>query len=341
MSALVLLPLVVAAAFLASGLAKLGGSAQLAEAARRFRLPSALATRGWARLFVGVEIAVGVLIVAGPTPWSELAVAAAAVVLAGFLAMAVRAWRRGDDFDCGCFGARGTTRVGPGLVARNASLLAASLGALVAAALGAPTPLETLGEPGGREWLAVTGVLAVGLLAVTDLTARDRVRAAALDAAAAARATALPSAPSRVPAPGSFPSFEVVRPDGEVVESMVLAAHRPHLIVFVRPSCGSCQSLLADVAGLDALLGDAGPVLAYAVSAARSVFEEAYPHLADRALYGVAGARETLGIGSTPGAVLLDRSGRLLAGPALGEHRVRELAASATHLVASPPPPSQ
>lgn len=331
MPALALLALVVAAAFLTSGLAKLGGSTQLAEAARRFRLPTAFAKRGWARVFIACEIAIGVVIAFAPSPWSGLAVAAATLVLAGFLALAVRAWRRGDDFDCGCFGVSGSTRVGPGLVARNAALLAAALGALLTTALGGPAPLDLLGNSEGRVWLAVVTVIAVGTLLVTRLTADDRVRAATQEARAALPASSPPS--------GMAPSFEVVRANGEVVESLMLVAHRAHLLVFVRPSCDSCSALLDDTPALDATLGADGPVLAYAVTVARSVFEESFPHLADRALYGVASASEKLGIDNTPGAVLLGLNRRLIAGPVIGETQVRELIADARRLLAQPLPP--
>ncbi|ALS57196.1 MauE/DoxX family redox-associated membrane protein [Rathayibacter toxicus] len=332
MTALVLLPFAVAAAFLSSGLAKLGGARRLAEAAQRFRIPAVFATLGWGRAFIALEIVVGAVIVATPGPWSPLALATAALVLAGFLTVAVRSWRRGDTFDCGCFGARGNTRVGPGLVARNAALLAAALGGLLAAALGSPTPLEVLGDSSGRAWVVVAAILAASGLAVQRLTAKDRVRAAAEEA----RAT-LPT-PTATP-PGMAPTFEVTRHTGDAVDSRMLVALRPHLMVFVRPGCGSCDNLLNDTAELDAILGDDGPLLVFAVSVARFIFEEQYPQLADRVVYGIASATEKLDIAKTPGAVLLGLNGRLVAGPVLGETEVRELITDARRLLAQPLPP--
>ncbi|KZX19734.1 MauE/DoxX family redox-associated membrane protein [Rathayibacter tanaceti] len=338
MSALALLPVIVGAAFLASGAAKIRGATALAEAAQRFGIPRALATPVTAGLFTAMELALGVAVLVAPSPWSVAAASAAALVLAGFVALTGRAWRRGDDFDCGCFGAGGSTRVGPGLVARNTALLAAAVGAVIGGVLGAPTPLDVLGDTEGRLWLAVAAVTAIAGLLVTRLTADDRVRAAT--AATPGQTVELPSQ-EHVIEPGGYrtaPSFEVVGPDGEVVESLMLVAHRPVLLVFVKTGCGSCEGLLSDSAELIETLGPDGPVLVFAVSSARSVFEDAHPELLDRAVYGVASAREKLNVQRTPGAVLIGLNSRLVAGPVLGDTPVRELAASARALLEAPVP---
>ncbi|SMH29896.1 Methylamine utilisation protein MauE [Rathayibacter oskolensis] len=329
MGAMVLFPLLVGGVLLASGLGKIGSSGRLVEAGMRFGVPPRWATLGTARLLIAGEIVLAVAVLVAPWPLSVGACAAAVAVLAGFTVLTARAHRRGDDFDCGCFGVLAETRVGRGLVVRNSALLAAAVVALVAAVGSRRSVPQTLAAFGAEEWawLAAVTVVSAVVAVISRLLERDRAR---LPEPAEVASTEV----ERLLGYRVAPTFEVVRRDGTVVDMHALVATTPHLLVFVRPGCGSCDQLMEASDELQASLGHAAH-LVFATGAAREVLDVAHPRLGDRVVFGVASAREKLGVEKTPAAVLIGLNGRLVAGPVHGARAVVELVESSAGLRSS------
>lgn len=332
MSALVVFPLLVGGVLLASGLGKIGSSGRLGEAGVRFGIPARWSTLGTARLLIAGEIVLAVAVLVAPWPLSVGACAASVVVLAGFTVLTARAHRRGDDFDCGCFGVLAETRVGRGLVVRNAALLAAAVVALVGALLSRRSIPQTLAALGaeGWSWLAAATAISIGVAVVVRFLERDRARPTEPAAPAENAQTEV----ERLLGYRVAPRFEVVRRDGTVVDTHSLVATTPHLLLFVRPGCGSCDRLMEAADELQASLGDDARLL-YATGAAREVLDAAHPGLGERVVFGIASAREKLGVEKTPAAVLIGLNGRLVAGPVHGAQAVLDVVENAAGLLRS------
>lgn len=148
MSVVVLLARLGLAAVLAVAAgAKLADRRSFGETLARFRIPVVTSTV-WG--VPAAELAVALLLL---VPASARAGAAAALVLlALFTAAIIAALRRGDEVDCGCFGAASRAPVGPETLVRNTAL--AALGVLVLwEGAGAPPAGTTL-------WIVLLAVLA-------------------------------------------------------------------------------------------------------------------------------------------------------------------------------------
>jgi uncharacterized membrane protein YphA (DoxX/SURF4 family) len=147
MSVLVLLArLGLVAVFTVAAVAKVSDPGSFGETLNRFRVPGrSVAT--WAIPLAELAVA-GLLLV----PDSVRFGAGAALVLLGvFTATVVATLRRGEQPDCGCFGAASRAPIGPGTLARNAAL----------AALGVLVLLEGAGAPprGPSLWIVLLVVL--------------------------------------------------------------------------------------------------------------------------------------------------------------------------------------
>lgn len=146
MSVLVLLArLGLAAVFAVAAAAKLADRTAFAETLERFRLPPVAAPA-----VPAAELAAALLLLVPGC--ARVGAAAALVLLALFTAAIAATLRRGEQPDCGCFGASSRTPVGPGTIVRNGALAAVAAVVLVEGA-GAPPRGSTL-------WI----VLLVGLV---------------------------------------------------------------------------------------------------------------------------------------------------------------------------------
>ncbi|WP_224389480.1 MauE/DoxX family redox-associated membrane protein [Pseudonocardia sp. ICBG1293] len=118
-----------AAVWLVSGVLKLSEPFTTAVAVAAYRvLPDALVVPV-ATLLPPVEIALGLLLLAGLA--TRLAAVVGTVLLVAFVAGLVQAWARGLAIDCGCFGGGGPvdpddTRYGPSLL-RDLAFTAAAV----------------------------------------------------------------------------------------------------------------------------------------------------------------------------------------------------------------------
>ena len=113
---------------------------------------------------VAAELGVAIVLV---TPWARpWGFAAAALLLVLYTAaVSVNLLRGRRDIDCGCFGPALRLELGPGLVARNALLLAGALAGLLA-----PTP-RALTALDGLPIVAAIGFLSAAYAAASRLLA--------------------------------------------------------------------------------------------------------------------------------------------------------------------------
>lgn len=152
-----------AAVFLAAGLSKLVTLRRTAARVRLFGVPEALA-RPVAIVLPVSELVIAALLV--PDATARVGGLLAAVALVAFAGAIVRLIARGEAPECNCFGLLHSSRVGPGMLARN--LVLAALGAVVAIA----GPGTQVGIAAGL-WAALVALAAGG----ATLAAARRERA--------------------------------------------------------------------------------------------------------------------------------------------------------------------
>ena len=324
------LRLVLAAVFVVAAVAKLTDR----EGARRslvdFGVPAGLAPV----VALGLPLAELLLaagLVVSVTAW--VAALAAAGLLAAFSVAVGLAVARGRESDCHCFGGLSTERVGPGTLARNLALLA--LAALVAVAgygdmgtsatawLGDLSTGALLGLAGGVVLVAVLGLNSAFLYQLFKQNGRLWAELEQLRAETGARQ---PELAIGEPAP----RFELPDLTGAEVElDDLLADGRGAVLVFTDPRCSACDALLPLIAGLERdPAADPKPVL-ISRGPAEQVRAKVSGHGVEQVLltgedFELA---QSFGVTGTPGAIVLDRSGRIAGEAVLGTQRVSALLA--------------
>ncbi len=239
-------PLILAAVFLWSGIAKL-------------RHPDTL--RSWADLGVPAQLRQTWLL--RLHPWAEmvlalayallggmlgfLAATAGIVLLATYLVLVLQALQKLPDAACACFGTtQPVTRI---TVVRNAWLVLIAVAALAMSWMN-PTFGGPVAAVEAQEWVWVvsSGAVAVTVLLIAwptlpqsgELTAQDLV----------------PSAPAMnaTDADGELdyirtrtPAVPVTLADGTLVNLRQLASKRPILLLAVTPTCGPCIPVIENV----------------------------------------------------------------------------------------------
>lgn len=306
------LPVLVAVALLVAGVAKIRHGADTRGALGRFGFPPAVIP-AIALVLPWGEIAVAAILLLGGTPLFTLGAVGALVLTGGFFLVVARAARKGETFECGCFGTWDRGRIGPLLVARNAALLAAAIATAALGVAGFPGVPALVGEATGAD--AQWAVILVAAMALTALFAASGAPVRSGPAPLAER----PAAPDA----GEATAVEVVTATGEVTRVRDLALLHPQVVVFVRPGCASCEELLRDLENTRSHLADA----LFAVSGDRTVFETTHPNAAPRALYAVQAARSALGVSKTPAAIVIGLNGAVDAGPVFGAAAVRDVLA--------------
>ena len=254
-----------------------------------------------------VEIALGVLLL---VTWSwPLAVVAAATtaLFAAYWVLVLRVLRRGEEVDCGCFGALGDDRVSGTTLARNSLLvvLAALATAFGAAGSGVLPAAAATSAPTDWWWLvlsaavAATAVLVVGLRRPEPAVADDDL----LDY-------------ERVPIP--FALLEDA--SGTRTTLRQLAAERPQLLVLPELDCWACESSPRSCPTGTSRLGPV-EVSTVFTEPLESIPETMRP-VGVSAWFDVEqGATETFADGR-PSAVLLGADGALAGGPVAGADAV-------------------
>jgi peroxiredoxin len=317
--------LVLAGVFAIAGAAKLRDREGTRLTLEDFGLPAGLALPG-AMLLPLAELSVAGLLVFDPT---AIAGALGALVLLGAFMVGITInLAQGRRPDCNCFGQLQSKPIGPGTLARNATL--AILAGLVLAAgrtdAGA-TALDDLRS------IDTATALAAGALVLSALTlalavwmalhllrqqGRVLLRLDALDGGGGQTLAPVPGLPIGAPAP----DFELTGAHGDRVGlGQLIRNGRPVALAFVDPDCGPCRSLLPDLAKRDARVG---VVISRADAAAGRMM--ASDHDLSLALLDpegiVADAYEATG---TPAAVAIGAEGLIRSGLAAGPDAVREL----------------
>ncbi|MFE6735673.1 MauE/DoxX family redox-associated membrane protein [Microbacterium sp. NPDC057650] len=318
-AALIALPaLLLAAVLIASGIAKLrhpddlSGWADLGVPAA-LRRTWLLALHPWGELMLGAA-----LVLLGGVP-GALAALVALVLMVGYLVFVVRVLRTGTDASCACFGAR--KRIVPMTAVRNGWYV---LLALAAASTTWMSPLlgGTVVELGGAGWTWGVGLAAA---AVTVALTMWPVPAQATDAVD----------PAPTPSVGDDELLDYVRSltpavpltlaDGEQVNLRALSIRQPLLLLAVKPGCGSCADVIAQVPAWRELLPEVSVrMLLREAPEVSGIAEREEPQsLHDMERY----AYDSLGIRITPSAVLLGADGMLAGGPVTGTAAITEFIA--------------
>lgn len=307
--ALVLAPLTCSLVLLLSGLAKLRDPAASREAFASMGVPAALRSEAVVRLHPYAEVALGVLLL---VTWSwAMAVVAAAVTLlfAAYWVLVLLVLRRGEEVDCGCFGAIGDDRVSGTTLARNSLLvlLAALATAYGVAGSGVPDVVRDLR---GEDALWVVMAAAAALTAVLVV----------------GRGRPAPAGPSVVPAADEdlldyerepIPFAMLLDREGQQTTLRALASQQAQLLVFLSPSCSQCAEVAAQMPGWAEQLGPVGLQAVYTEQL--SLLPDAVVPAGVPAWFDVArGATDTFAPTGRPAAVLLGADGMLAGGPVAG-----------------------
>lgn len=304
-------PLILAAVFVASGVAKLRAPDSLAGW-RELGVPPLLRKEWLRRIHPWAELVLGgALALLGG--WLGLAASLVAVALmVGYTILVVRVVTRSEDTSCACFGAR--ERVTGLTVVRNAWL---TVLAIATAAVIWANPL-------------VGGALLVGIpqwawliaLAVAAVTTALVLWPEATNAESA------PIPPATITGSADHdddldyirtrtPAVPVSLADGTVVNLRTLAAQKPLLLLAVSSMCGPCETVVARRAEWRELLPEVDVRLLLVEPAEWSPWtERSEPQSLHDVEDYVAGS---IGEWATPTAVLLGADGMLAGGPVTGD----------------------
>lgn len=324
-SVLLVLRLVLAAVFLVAAVGKVRDQAGTRRSLESFGVPRALVPVAAAVLPVA-ELAVSVALVPVATAWG--AALAALALLIAFTAALVIGLLRGVEAECHCFGAVSSRPIGPATLARNLVLLALAA-LLVAAGPDAPGNSAVAwigGLSTGEQVLLGVVVLLAAAVAVNSAFLYQLLRQNGrlwneLDALRAG------GSPADTPAGriGELaPGFALPDLDGEMVElDDLLVDGRGVALLFSDPRCEACADLYPLVGDLQRdPAADPRPVL-LGLGAAEDHRATAAEHGIERVLlHPDSRLPRELGVGGTPGLVVLDRDGRFAREPLLGADAV-------------------
>jgi peroxiredoxin len=323
--------IVLAAVFAVAGVGKLVRGSDTEATVAEFGVSDGL-RRPLALALPLAELAIAVaLLPAFTAPWAGVA---AVLVLIAFTTAVARVLGRGGEVDCNCFGSLGPSRIGRWTLVRNLVLLA--LAALVAT-VGWSDP-----GPGALAWVGdLDATAAIGIVAGLALLAaavnfafswqlmkqngRLLAELSALGSAAGA-APAMPPA-AAVQLGDLMPAFELPDLAGRPVElDDLLDGGRGLLLFFSDPGCSACDPLLPEIGRRQRdPEADPRPVvisLGDADANRPKVAEHGLDLVLLQADFELA---RLVGVSGMPGAVVLDREGRLASESALGTEQVSNL----------------
>ncbi|MFL6171083.1 MAG: MauE/DoxX family redox-associated membrane protein [Ornithinibacter sp.] len=308
-----LLPLLACAVvLLVSGVAKLRAPDSVDAAFSALEVPAVLDTPVVRRLAPWLEVALGVGLLLATGAALVVVAALTLVLFTVYLLLVVRAVRRPEPVDCGCFGALGDAPVTRMTVWRNVLLVVAALLALVAGLQGVGL-VGSVGASDALAWVSAAGLTTAIAVLVTY------------------RAPMAPPPAAGPPADADGNYERVETPRAQVLNQrgeLVLLAHETmtsaHLLVFLSPGCGPCERIGPDLARWAEQLH---PVTLRAVVTAAPAVVESHTYLQGLAYYDPFGiTRAAFGV-RTPAAVLLGTDGLLAGGPVQGEDDVRAFVA--------------
>jgi peroxiredoxin len=318
--------LLLAAAFATAAAGKLLRRAETEATITAFGVPAAL-RRPVAIVLPLVELAVAAALL---VPAAAAPAGVAALSLLGAFSLAVaRVLARGAQVDCNCFGALGPSRISRWTLVRNLALMVPA-GFVAVAGASNPGP-SVVAWAGGLDANAVVVVVAGVALVGTALSlaccwqlmrqnGRLLARLDRLDDAGGGTKTVA----ARLGEPA--PAFAYPDLDGRSVTLGELLDGRRLLLVFTDPGCQAC----------DPLLGDLGRRQRDPESDLRPVLISRGDPEANRAKAAEHGLElvllqedfelaRSVGVAGMPGALVLDREGRIAGEPAVGTGQVADL----------------
>lgn len=291
--ALLLVRLILAAAFLAAGAAKLRHQARFRETLAEFGVASRF-IGSVALVLPAVEIAAAALLLTNPATQSGAVVSASLLVV--FIAAIAYQLARGRSPHCTCFGHVGSRPIDGATLARNLALLSGAV-------LLALTDPARANDAMNRSLLALASsplawTLNVVLFAVAAGESVVLIRVMRRHGDTLHRIDALEKS--------SVPQFGL--PIGTVAPACGLVANKPAIVIFSHPKCTACTSLEPDIARWQR---DFASFQIVVISERDDV----------AAAYRVPG---------TPAAVAITGDGVIASALALGSDGVRKLALDAT-----------
>jgi hypothetical protein len=299
---IVLAPLTLAVVLTVGGVAKLRTGGNGTDDLLELGVPSWLATRPLARVHPWTELLLALGLVASTGILALVLAWLAALLMAAYLVLVARAARSITPKTCTCFGEPAV--ITGRTVVRNAALTGLGVVAIWAATRGGGPTL--LAEGGTQEWAWIGGAAAVAL--VVHLT-----WGGAGDAATAEHAVP-PETQNYEGQP--IPLVCISDAAGMPITLRTLCRTRAALVVFVRPTCGSCRLVLSRLPGYAASL----PHLAFHAVTDVDIHQlgPEMSHLAATLLYDTRGEYQAAFTIPTPSAILLGVDGLIARGPIVG-----------------------
>jgi hypothetical protein len=332
-----LVRLALAAVFALAAVTKFGRRAETESTLAAFGVPGGL-RRPVAVALPLAELAVAVaLLPAVSTPYAAVA---AVLMLAAFSLAIARVLGRGDQVDCNCFGSLGSDEVSLSTLVRDLALLVPA-GFLAAVTWGDPGPgaFSWIGDLDSAVAAAILGgaALAVAVLSfgfcvqLMHQNGRLLARLEALEGGAGSAVGGAPAAPTARYAGTPVPSFALPDLSGrEVGLDELLAEGRELLLTFSDPGCHACNPVLPEVARLQREPGEGPLPVVMSLGDPEINRVKASEHGLERVLiqpdFDLA---RLLGVNGMPGAVLVDREGRVAGEPVQGTDRVADFLATA------------
>jgi peroxiredoxin len=322
--------LLLAAVFAVAGLAKLGRRTETESTLAAFGV-APLRRRPIALALPAVELAVAVaLLPAASAPYAGVA---AALLLALFSFEVARVLAAGEQVDCNCFGSLGVDRITRWTLVRNVAFL---IPALIVATAGwgdpGPSAVAWVGDLGSTAVAAALAGVALAAAALAFALAwqvmrqngRLLERLEALEDGTPTPASARPARPKQAGKP--VPAFSLPGLDGATVSlADLLARGRELVLIFSDPACHACNPLLPDIGRLQRADGGPLPVVMSLGDAEANRAKAAEHELGLVLLQEDFELARALGISGMPGAVRVDRGGRIAAEPVEDSDRVADL----------------
>lgn len=334
--ALITAPLVAAVVLIASGIAKLRDPGSVGRAFTALKVPRAL-DRGWIRsAYPWGEIALGVLLLVTSGPLAVLVALATLALFATYLVLIWRAYRSPADVNCNCFGALNSGRVTGLTVARNVTLIAFGLAAVVDAVAGRSVVARLL-DAGTLGWVLAVAATAWLVFAVV----REGAEEPAASPAQAAGPVPVDTTTTeeelgdyvRIPTPLAV----LLDAEGGPVTLTELTRQRAALLVWVSFGCGSCGPVIEQ---LPAWRNDMPQVDIRMILTTLDQLQQVPEGSLDSVLIDPQWSLgRTVGTQGTPSAVLFGADGMLAGGPVSGADDVISLANEMKEALAAAPEP--
>ena len=339
-----LVRLALAAVFALAAVTKLGRREETESTLAAFGIPAGL-RRPVAVALPLAELAVAVALL--PAASAPYAAVAAVLMLAAFTLAVGRVLIRGDQVECNCFGSLGSDEVSRSTLVRDLALLVPAA-FLATVTWGDPGPgaLGWIGDLDASAAAAILGGLALAVavlsfgfcLELMRQNGRLLARLDAIEGTGGSAAEGTPVAASTRYIGTLVPTFGLPDLSGrEVGLDGLLAEDRELLFVFSDPGCHACNPVLPEVGRLQRESADGPLPIVMSLGDPEMNRVKAAEHGLERVLiqpdFDLA---RLLGVNGMPGAVLVDREGRVAAEPVQGTDGVADLLAAATATAVRP-----